>query len=866
MPEASLEYNDFKAGLVTEVSEINSPDTSIREILNFDLMPDGSAELRAPLRREVNSPSMVDVTGATYSAPVSSFVWHAPDGDTDNDLVFLQYGSVFKVYRRPVGIGSTWVDITPSTATHCTDGAISATATFQPNVVASVAQRLHYSGTQSWCAVTGLEFDLGSETAHEMVGIFTYDKDAGTLTAEYDFLWVRDFWGVEDGRVDGKRTPASAMTQAIAYNLFNQGWGNFVDGAKPASYVINKFYADSALANTTAVLDDQVLSGYATINGTDTIGGVAYLEQPGPVLITYVRTSGPSTYFAGNTVFIGTDLSGQPATETVSYALDGTSIDVQTTTSWSTITSVYHTNLAGSAVSGRCGSGSAYPGDRDNWTLGVAAAAGSKSYNAKYVVQSPDITSSAPKGNYIIPAHYRSYDLRAYDLSRASSASTYSRVFGVPSAALASDRSGRPHSTASWAGRAWYGTSLDGCASKAVTSASPSIGGYIFFSRVVKKAKDMVSCYQANNPTSPDISDIMADDGGFVYIPELGALRSVVPLGGMMLVLASNGVWGIVGDRDAGFSATGYSVAKLASRGCVAEDSVLTLGDVVLYMSSAGVEMISAPEGSPVVQSMTDEKNGKYVRELAGDFSAVKAVFDYTSSKARFLVDTNTELVLSFRTGATEVHVFDPGTDSILGYVQMYGDFVHKFSGSDITAPSYLYLLKDSDDVIRTGQLRYDDANGELFQWEDIGGPYGDNSYLVLAHIVAGESKLIKRAPFITAHFRRTEDAAIVSANGDARLRHPSGCTISAYWGWADSATSPLRAAEFQAYRLTRAVAPPSTEGTHSYAYGQSVITSRSALRGYGRALSISFHPEDNKDCKILGWAVPVKIPYNQRR
>jgi hypothetical protein len=82
-----------------------------------------------------------------------------------------------------------------------------------------------------------------------------------------------------------------------------------------------------------------------------------------------------------------------------------------------------------------------------------------------------------------------------------------------------------------------------------------------------------------------------------------------------------------------------------------------------------------------------------------------------------------------------------------------------------------------------------------------------------------------------------------------------SSCLVQAKWEWTTDANSGRWGTEFQAYRWRQSFL---TDSTGSISYGYSVITTRSKIRGKGRALSLKFRTEPGKDLKLLGWNLEV--------
>jgi hypothetical protein len=80
--------------------------------------------------------------------------------------------------------------------------------------------------------------------------------------------------------------------------------------------------------------------------------------------------------------------------------------------------------------------------------------------------------------------------------------------------------------------------------------------------------------------------------------------------------------------------------------------------------------------------------------------------------------------------------------------------------------------------------------------------------------------------------------------------KQPS-CLLTAQWDFADDAQSNKFGSEQQVYRPRRYFLTGDSD-----LYGQAVVSSKSKIRGRGKALSLLFKTEANKDCHIYGWGV----------
>jgi hypothetical protein len=137
---------------------------------------------------------------------------------------------------------------------------------------------------------------------------------------------------------------------------------------------------------------------------------------------------------------------------------------------------------------------------------------------------------------------------------------------------------------------------------------------------------------------------------------------------------------------------------------------------------------------------------------------------------------------------------------------------------------------------------------------KEAGAPF--ESYLETGFEIADDIVRFKQAPYLVSHLKRTETGYIISEDPETPPEwiKPSSCFVQARWEWSDSAASGRWSSRQQVYRIRASKVPE--ESTTEYDPGNAVVTSRSRLRGYGRALQLRFESEEGKDFDLLGWGV----------
>jgi hypothetical protein len=220
-----------------------------------------------------------------------------------------------------------------------------------------------------------------------------------------------------------------------------------------------------------------------------------------------------------------------------------------------------------------------YPSNADKISYGKtgnAASATFDQYDPLVMFKNSLDSSYVSRGHFIIGYASRNADR----LAKATGITT------LP----ADTESGTILCVASYAGRAFY----SGIVSKITNGDlnSPNYSGYIFFSQVATSKDKLDKCYQENDPTSPEINDILDTDGGTIHIPEASRIVRMVPVGQSLLVFAENGVWEIYGDTG-GFTATSYQVSKVNSFGTLSANSTVEVSGSVFYWAKSGIYVLS---------------------------------------------------------------------------------------------------------------------------------------------------------------------------------------------------------------------------------------------------------------------------------
>lgn len=202
----------------------------------------------------------------------------------------------------------------------------------------------------------------------------------------------------------------------------------------------------------------------------------------------------------------------------------------------------------------------------------------------------PQVTKRVSFGNSLAPKGHFIYD--AFDTDR----SDQDRMTGpLPET---SSEGARPSCTAFYAGRVWY-----------AGVNHPKYGGNVYYTQIIERDEQIGKCYQNNDPTSEELSDLLDTDGGVVRILESSGILSMIPVGGALLIFCKNGVWTIGGSgaEGTGFVATDFNVTKISSIPSVSINNFVDVDGTPVWWNYHGIYTVSSENGGPQAISLTDE-------------------------------------------------------------------------------------------------------------------------------------------------------------------------------------------------------------------------------------------------------------------
>lgn len=787
----AIEFNTFVGGLVTEASPLTFPSNAALEIENFNLDKDGTISRRLGMDYE-NSHVVID-SGVSVDASgeiaISTFNWDNAGGDPKVSVIVIQTGNVLKFFDANSG------PITPN---------LIHTYTFES---------LGINTTLSSSVVDGMMVVVGNG---KQPIVFTYED--GVVVSEAYTLKIRDTFGVEDFAIVSKagepspttpvdlrapeninlRPDKSTVTDTHIYNLRN------------STYALARMVPDST------ILEDPIKS---------------FTED-----VTQFEALGVPFEFRD-------DLAQLPSNaDSVTSALfaDAEEADDRLT----------------------------------------------ERFHPKVLRRSPRGNFESPMGYFIIDALERGTSrlarVSALDLTKSRAAEDY--VYEVN--ALPLDKTpGGATAVGEYAGRVWYsgfsGDIIGG------DSYSPRMSSYILFSKIISSKAELGACHQIGDPTSKEAPDLLETDGGFIRIDEAYGVRKLVNIGSALVVIAENGVWAISGGSDFGFTATSYLVTKVTNHGCVNTNSIVQADSGLVYWGDDGIYQVGRNDvGDVMATNITNNSIQKLYNSVSDlEKLSVQGKFDTYDRKIRWLyknrvspVEDTKELILDVALGAFYKHSLPTASltaPNVVAYAEVppyrIGEVVEGVAHEGVEVVHegvslcntasvpldgvrellYLTLLETSPTITYTLSSY---SNKNFIDWlsfDDVG--VDSPATLITGFDGGGDYQRNKQEPYITFHFRKTEDGFEADELGDIYPTHPSSCKVQAQWEWANSATSGRWGREFQAYRHKRAYIPENI--SDGFDNGFSVVSTKNKLRGKGKVLSLQIKTEPLKDCNLLGWS-----------
>ena len=501
-----------------------------------------------------------------------------------------------------------------------------------------------------------------------------------------------------------------------------------------------------------------------------------------------------------------------------------------------------------------------YPGNNKQWWVAKAQNEdkdGDKQHDIGDFL--PEILEKTFAGNTRAPRGH--YILNAFRKDRSA-------VAGLSGQLPIDEKFYRPNSTCFFSGRVWW-----------------AAADKVYYSQIIVDSRKKAGmCYQEADPTSEDINDLIATDGGVIPIAEARDIQRIMPLSNGVMVFATNGLWFISGGQGA-FSATDIMLDKVSAIGTSYPNTIVQVADTIFWWSEVGIHALEQASGQfgPIPgkfgnDSISEQTIQTFYNNIPDDAKRhAKGIYDPKINVVQWMYSDNAsyqtyDKILNFDVTLQAFYpweVSEPEGSSaprvvgaILDVNQLVAsvedDVVDNNSEvvTDISLDNVTVLVYNTTVEDRPTNITYltsvgsnltfsQFTNREFVDWEahdSVGLPY--LSFMETGYELLEDAMRKKQTVRVFVHFRRTEDD----------ISNPlSSCTFRTKWDWSANSFSNKWSRPVEAYR-PRTMRLPTTADLES---GFPVVTSNNKVRGSGKAVQFRFETsERGKNFDLLGWSV----------
>ena len=409
-----------------------------------------------------------------------------------------------------------------------------------------------------------------------------------------------------------------------------------------------------------------------------------------------------------------------------------------------------------------------------------------------------------------------------------------------------------------------------------------SMSGTILFTGVVGDLNDLGNCYQRNDPTAEELSDLLDDDGGEIIIKDAVGIKKLHAIGATILVFATNGIWALSG-VDNVFRASEYSIQKISEVGLQNPQAFVSANGTPVFYTDHGIYTIAQNEvtGAPSAQNISIGTIQTFWDAIDGDAKEqTKGVFDRINNRVMWFYPNNDEPIKAKKNNVLlldlTLQAFYPwkisdeaaSTDAIVGAAYYSGYGKDSLNVNVITAGGDNVVTSAGDNVVEDLQSAYATSSSAIVllirRGSDnklvMGSFSGSNfldwgsanysSYAEAGYDFLGDLMLRKNAPYVQVYSRVTETGWEASGAGYSPINE-SSVLVSSYWDFKTSSSSNPQ----QAYRFKF---PPvvDEDDLTNFGYPFTVVDTRLKLRGRGKSLRLRFDSEQGKNFELLGFSI----------
>lgn len=447
-----------------------------------------------------------------------------------------------------------------------------------------------------------------------------------------------------------------------------------------------------------------------------------------------------------------------------------------------------------------------YPSNADVWWLFKDA---DDEFNTAWIDKYARGNTPAPKGHYL---------LDPFDTDRSGADSDIGTVDESSSGYY------RPRICAAYSSRVFYaGVDSLGYSNK------------IYFTQTLDNLSKIGLCYQANDPTSEDLFDLLPTDGGVIVIPEIGNIINLVPFTNYLLVFASNGIWAIQGSQGIGFAANDYSVSKISTVSALSTLSFVLVDGVPIWWNTDGIYAIAPSQNSGLeVQSLTDDVIKTFFKEIPDSEKIyVKGAYNSLEKRIQWLYKSSASTTIDGRFDYDRVLNFNTETRSFFPWTISNSDSkindlvaVKGLGSSGQTLSSSFFYLTSEDNGSDFNIYFTVSRDDGYTDFSDV----DYTSYVITGYRIRGNAMMKFQANYINTYLLRES-----AGNGS--------CKIQGLWDFSTTADSNRWTNQQELYLDN------DTKGT---------LIRRVKLRGSGKILQLKFSSSSGKPFNLIGWSMFV--------
>ena len=370
------------------------------------------------------------------------------------------------------------------------------------------------------------------------------------------------------------------------------------------------------------------------------------------------------------------------------------------------------------------------------------------------------------------------------------------------------------------------------------------VDSYVYFSKVVQSAVDVGKCYQSNDPTSDEISDLVDTDGGVIRLNTAAGIKSITPYRNGVLVFAANGVW-YISNPDGGFKATGFSTSKVSEVGISANKSIVLAESSVFYFGREGIQRVISNEFDVVsTEDITQSTiRSLYLDEWVGR-SSTKGAYDEANKTIQWWADGDA-LYLDLRSGGFYPQKQE-GARTLARPVQLFASYRYPNYSESPTGTFFYNVATDTNDI---------------FEDFDV----AQEAFIVTGYETLGKFANKKAITECSVFLNKTETTIDDYVDGAYVYDLPSSCFMQARWDFDNSnaykkwvGVTPNVTGAGQPMQMYNPIQRGFIPDSYPYTFdtGESVIHKRASVRGNGKAVQFRFEAEEGKDMQLLGYNV----------